>query len=196
MQNVKSISLFIASCVLAATPAFAQTTPAPSPLATAAASPAPTTAPVATNAPVQTNPGKHLGQVKKLRAGTLTNAQVRYALTHAAQEAAQLRKIHTVKFDNLRVYRAPSGLLKQLHASASIVAYVPMRLSDAVAQTSGFDSFLNIFANINVQDALNNTLNNNNVTLNLTDVLNGNKIAIGQVVGVYVNSGGVITTII
>jgi hypothetical protein len=64
------------------------------------------------------------------------------------------------------------------------------------AQTSGLGSFLNIFANINVQDALNNTLNSNNVNLSLTDVLNGNNIATGQVVGVFVNSGGVITTIV
>jgi hypothetical protein len=87
-------------------------------------------------------------------------------------------------------------LFKQLHASLNSTAYEPIRMTDAIAQTSGFGSFLNIFANINVQDALNDTLNNNKVNLSLTDVLNGNNIAIGQVVGIYVNSGGVITTII
>jgi hypothetical protein len=186
VQDVKSLHFCtIALCVLAAaTPAIAQTSPAPSPQATAAASPAPA------------NPGKHLGQVKKIRAGALTTAQLKYALAHPAQEAAQLKKIHTVRFDNLRVYRAPRGLLKQLHASQAALAYEAVRMNDALAQTSGFGSFLSIFANINVQDALNNTLNGNNVTLSLTDVLNGNNIAIGQVVGVYVNSGGVITTII
>ena len=184
---ISALTAIGTTLVLAAAPGFAQTA-APSPQATAASSPAPAASPA--------NNGKHLGQIKKLRSGTLTEIQVRYALTHTAEETAKLRKMHTVRFENLRVFRAPAGLLKKYHASTATVAYDPVRLSDALAQTSGMGSFLNIFANINVQDALNNALNGNTVNVSLSDVLNGNNIAIGQVVGVYVNSGGVITTII
>jgi hypothetical protein len=173
-------SIIAAALVAQATPApSAQPTALPSPQATAA----------------HPNNGKHLGQVKKLRAGTLTPAQLRYALTHQSQEAQRLAAMHSVKFENLRVYRAPAGLLHNMHASSQALAYEPFRLDDAVAQST-LGSFLNIIANVNVQDALNGTLNGNTVDLSLSDVLNGNNIAIGQVVGVYVNSGGIITTII
>lgn len=179
MKAILKSAAICAALAATALPAAAQTA-APSPQATAAPQ----------------NHGKHVGQVKKLRSGSLTPAQVRYALTHRSQEIGKLRNMHSVSFDHLRVYRAPAGLLKNIHAGVAAVAYDPFRMTDAVAQTSGLGSFLNIFANINVQDALNNTLNGNNVNLSLTDVLNGNNIAIGQVVGVYVDSAGVITTII
>lgn len=192
MKAILKSAALCAAIAATALPAAAQTA-APSPQATTPPSPSATAAP-ATAAP--NNNGKHLGQVKKLRSGSLTPAQVRYALTHRPQEIAKLRNMHSVSFDHLRVYRAPAGLLKSVHAGIGAVAYDPFRMTDAVAQTSPLGSFLNIFANINVQDALNNTLNGNNVNLSLTDVLNGNNIAIGQVVGVYVNSAGVITTII
>lgn len=177
-----------------------QATPAASPQATLAPIPSASPAPAQTTAPnpASGNPqnhGKHLGQVKKLRSGTLTLAQVRYALTHPAQEAAKLRATKSVKFENLRVYRVSPSLRKTLHASASEVAYAPFMLQDAVAQTSG-NPLLNILANINVSDALNNALNGNTVDLTLNDILNANNIGIGQVVGVYVGGGGIITTII
>jgi hypothetical protein len=174
------LSLIAAALVAQATPApSAQPTALPSPQASAA----------------HPNNGKHLGQVKRLRTGSLTPAQLRYALTHQSQEGQRLAQMRTVKFENLRVYRAPANVLRKLHASREAVAYRPFRLDDAVAQST-LGSFLNIIANVNVQDALNNTLNGNTVDLSLSDVLNGNNIAIGQVVGVYVNSGGIITTII
>lgn len=184
-------SIIAAALVAQATPApSAQPTAAPSPQATAVASPQPS--PASAGHP---NNGKHLGQVKKLRTGSLTPGQLRYALTHQSQEARQLARMHTVKFENLRIYRAPANILRSLHASSDALAYQPFRIQDAVAQ-SALGSFLNIIANVNVQDALNNALNGNTVNLSLSDVLNGNNIAIGQVVGVYVNSGGIITTII
>lgn len=160
-----------------------QPSPLPSPQATAAVSP-------------NANNGKHLGQVKKLRTGTLTLAQVKYALGHQSAEANRLRAIKQVKFENLRVYRLPDSLRHSmnLHASASAVAYEPFTVSDALAQTSS--PLLNILANINVSDALNNALNGNNVSLSLSDVLNSNNIGIGQVVGVYIGGGGIITTIV
>lgn len=191
-----------AAALITFAPVCAQTTPAPSPQATAAASPSPSTAPAtaapATAAPsaAHANNGKHLGQVKKLRQGALTAVQVRYALTHQTQEAAKLRKMRGVRFEDLRVYKLPPGLRAGLHASAEAVAYEPFRAADAVAQFSTLGSFLNIIANVNVQDALNNSLNGNNVNVSLSDVLNGNNIAVGQVVGLYIDSGGIITTII
>lgn len=170
--------------------ALAQTA-APSPQATMNATPA--ASPSTQASPSQAGNGKHLGQIKHLRSGSLTPGQVRYALSHVSQEAARLRSMRRVKFENLRVYRAPASLKK--HASISFMAYEPIRLQDALAQTSS-NPLLNIFANINVVDALNNALNGNTVGVTLNDVLNANNIAVGQVVGVYIGSGGIITTII
>lgn len=176
-----------------------QATPAPSPQTTVAPSPsAPAATPAATAAPATSgnpaNHGKHLGQIKKIPSGTLTPTQLRYALAHPSQEAAKLRAMKSVKFENLRVYHMPASLRKTLHASASEIAYNPFTLPDALAQSS--NPLLNIFANINVSDALNNALNGNTVGVTLNDILNANNIAIGQVVGVYVGGGGIITTII
>lgn len=173
-----------------------QATPQPSAAPAAQASPAPSPQSSAQPSPAHANPGKHLGQVKKLRTGTLTPAQVKFALAHQSTEIARLRSLKQVKFENLRVYRLPDALRRSVHAHASVsaVAYEPFALSDALAQTS--NPLLNILANINVSDALNNALNGNNVALSLSDVLNSNNIGIGQVVGVYIGGGGIITTII
>ncbi len=179
-----------ASLALALGATAAAQTAAPSPQATMNATPAASASPQAPAS--QTNNGKHLGRIKHLRSGTLTRGQVRYALSHVSQEAARLRSMKTVEFENLRIYRAPASLTK--HASISFMAYEPVRLQDALAQTS--NPLLNIFANINVVDALNNALNGNTVGVTLNDVLNANNIAVGQVVGVYIGSGGIITTII
>lgn len=166
-----------------------QATPQPSAAPALQASPAP-------SPQTSGNNGKHLGQVKKLRTGSLTPAQVKFALTHQSTEIARLRSLKQVKFENLRVYRLPDSLRRSVHthASVSAVAYEPFTLSDALAQTSS--PLLNILANINVSDALNNALNGNNVSLSLSDVLNSNNIGIGQVVGVYIGGGGIITTIV
>ena len=170
-----------------------QATPQPSAAPTAQASPqaSPAASPQSSG-----NNGKHLGQIKKLRSGSLTPAQVKFALTHQSTEIARLRNMKQVKFENLRVYRLPDSLRRSMHkhASVSTLAYEPFTLSDALAQTS--NPLLNILANINVSDALNNALNSNNVSLSLSDVLNSNNIGIGQVVGVYIGGGGIITTII
>jgi hypothetical protein len=189
--------------------ALAQTTPAPSPQATMAPVPVATNTPAATATPhpAATNSGKHLGQIKKIPKGNLSLVQVTYGLTHLPQEISSLRKLHKVKFSNLRVQRVPTTLHKLIHTSqiaVPVVAYEPVTLSDALAQTpaptaapSGLlGSLLNIIANINISDALNNALNGNTVDLSLSNVLNGNKIAIGQVVGVYVGGAGIITTLL
>lgn len=184
-----------------------QTTPVPSPQATIAPSPSATMAPAATPHPAATNRGKHLGQIKKIPAGNLSIGQVTYALTHMPQEISALRKLHKVRFANLRVQRVPTTLRRLMRTSqiaSPVVAYEPITLNDALAQTpaptaapSGLlGSLLNIIANINISDALNNALNGNTVTLTLNNVLNGNKIAIGQVVGVYVGGAGIITTLL
>jgi len=183
-------------------PAWAQTTPLPSPQATLAPTPAATSAPEPT-----ARPPVNRGKVKKLAAGTLSLSQVSYALTHMPQEINSLRKVHKVKFANLRVQRVPTTLRRLMRTSqtdGALLAYEPQTLSDALAQTAApsaapgglLGSLLNIIANINVSDALNNALNGNTVNVSLSNVLNGNKIAIGQVVGVYVGGGGIITTLI
>ncbi len=208
MKN-RVIYAFIAALLAASTsPAWAQTTPAPSPQATMAPAPVTTSAPEATAHPAATaNPGKHNGQIKKIAAGNLSLAQVTYGLTHMPQEISSLRKLKKVKFANLRVQHVPTTLHRLIRTSqipSAAVAYEPVTLGDALAQTpspapatSGLlGSLLNIIANINISDALNNALNGNTVNLSLSNVLNGNKIAIGQVVGVYVGGAGIITTLL
>lgn len=209
MKNRVKYAFFAAALAATSTaPAWAQTTPVPSPQATMAPVPAATSAPEATAHPAATaNPGKHNGQVKKIPAGNLSLSQMTYGLTHMPQEISSLRKLHKVKFANLRVQRVPTTLRRLMRTSQiqyPVVAYEPITLNDALAQTpaptaapSGLlGSLLNIIANINISDALNNALNGNTVNLSLSNVLNGNKIAIGQVVGVYVGGAGIITTLL
>ncbi len=153
-----------------------------------------------------TNRGKHLGQIKQLKSGSLKLTDLRYALTHPAQEVGKVRSMKTVSFDKLRVYRLPTSLKSLLKVGAidrdtAILA----ELSPAyeVAQTNGSNSPIAdlqyVLANINVSNALNNVsiLNNStvNVGVTLADVLNNNKISIGQVAGIFVDGLGIITTI-
>jgi len=206
-MNFRVTHVFLAAAMAAAstTRAWAQTTPAPSPQATIAPTPAAIMAPAPR--PSATNRGKHLGKIKKIASGNLSLAQVAYALTHMPQEISSLRKLHKVKFANLRVQHVPATLHRLIHASQiqeSAIAYEPVTLDDALAQTPTpapktpglLGSLLNIIANINISDALNNALNGNTVSVSLSNVLNGNKIAIGQVVGVYVGGAGIITTLL
>ncbi|HEY0393212.1 MAG TPA: hypothetical protein VGD01_01835 [Candidatus Elarobacter sp.] len=194
---------------LPATPAASS---APSPMMTAPApqQPAahPTPAP-ATN-DTKSNNGKHLGQVKKLQSGSLSFTDLRYALTHPAQEVGKVRAMKNVSFDKLRVYKLPTNLKTLLkvgdaNADLSVLAALgpSIELAQTAPATNGSNSPIAILqyalANINVSNALNNVsvLNNSNVNVgvSLADVLNGNKISIGQVAGIFVNSFGIITTI-
>ncbi len=177
--------------------------PAPSPNPTKAGSTSGGTAP-------KTNNGKHLGQIKKIPNGTLSTSDLRYALTHPLQEANKVRAMKKVSFDKLRVYKL-SGNLKSLLKvgdNSDIPVLAVLGPGTLIAQTSlpgtnGSNSpiaYLQyVLANINVSNALNNVsvLNNStvNVGVSLADVLNGNKISIGQVAGIFVNGLGVITTI-
>jgi hypothetical protein len=192
-------SLGTAALVMAlATNAAAQTTPAPSPQATMAPAPS---VPTATATPMRATatspPAKRglLNNLKKLLSGAMQVAQVKYGVTHQSQELAKLKAMKKVSYSNLRFYKIPAALMPQVKTWRSQQAYDPsFRLNDALAQTS--NPFLNIFANVVVTNALNNVLNNNNVSVSLNDVLNANKIGIGQVVGLFINGGGIITTII
>jgi hypothetical protein len=207
------------SPVMRASPVY-ETTPAPSPSASSSATAAPSAASSATpkasdgngagNGNAKGNNGKHLGQIKKLQSGSLSLKDLRYALTHPVQEVNQVRKMKTVSFDKLRVYRLPTSLksmLKVSDANADIPVLVQLapslELAQSVPSTNGSNSPIAILqyalANINVSNALNNVsvLNNSNVNVGVTlaDVLNGNKISIGQVAGIFVNGLGIITTI-
>lgn len=189
----------------------------------AAASTAPsTTAPAETMAPApspaattkpkpSSNPGQQKGKIKKLKEGTLSYSQVTYAISHPLQEAKQLGKLHTVNFNNIRVVRLSKLGIKGLHAmnleltiadesfgTPVQVAQTTPNLPTTNGNNSPIQYLRDVLANINVSNALNNLLNNSNVNVNvsLSDVLNNNKIAIGQVVGVYVGGGGLINTIV
>jgi hypothetical protein len=203
------------------------TAPAPQPTtpmmqataAPATSAPAPTSAPVTAPAPNPTSPpavngggnakgnnGKHLGQIKKIPAGTLSTSDLRYALTHPTVEIGKVRKLKSISFDKLRVYKLSSALktmLKVSDANDDLPFIAMLSPSTEVAQINGSNSPIAdlqyVLANINVSNALNNVsvLNNStvNVGVTLADVLNGNKISIGQVAGIFVNGLGVITTI-
>jgi len=234
MTTKLALALAAAALALAPASALAQSSPAPasSPItapapptspvmeATAAPSAPATSAPVTAPAPNPTTPpavngggnankgnnGKHLGQIKKIQSGTLSTSDLRYALLHPTVEIGKLRKVKTVSFDKLRVYKLSSGLksmLKVGDANDELPFLAELGPSFEVAQTNGSNSPIAmlqyVLANINVSNALNNVsvLNNSNVNVgvSLADVLNGNKISIGQVAGIFVNGLGVITTI-
>lgn len=214
MKNTLKLSALTLGTLLAfGGTAFAQTTPAattsPEPVMTMA--PAPSTAPAATSAPAPTTapePGKAKGKIKKLQMGTLPFSQLSYGITHPVQELQALRKIKKIDFNNIRIVKV-SPLMKarlRLHADAdaqTVALDSVFQVQDAmIAQTNGSNSPIAnlqyVLANINVSNALNNILNGSSVTANvsLADVLNGNKIGIGQVLGVYVHGFSIINTII
>lgn len=188
-----------------ATPA-AQTEPAPA-ASTVPATTAPQTAAPATEAPSPTAaPARH---IKKLKEATLPFGQVKFALTHPLQEAKKLRAMHTVKFENIRVVRLSKLNIKGLkamnvdllvarNAFGTPAQVAAITLPSTNGSNSPIQYLQDVLANINVSNALNDVLNNSTLNLNvsLSDVLNNNKIAIGQVVGVYVGGGGLINTIV
>jgi hypothetical protein len=179
---------------------------APGPAVTAPA-PHPTTPPAVNGGgSAKGNNGKHLGQIKKLQSGSLSTSDLRYALTHPTVEIGKVRKMKSISFDKLRVYRLSSALKTMLKVSDmndDLPFLAMLSPSVEVAQTNGSNSPIAdlqyVLANINVSNALNNVsvLNNSNVNVGVTlaDVLNANKISIGQVAGIFVNGLGVITTI-
>jgi len=153
-----------------------------------------------------------LANVKKIPNGAMSVTDLRYALTHPLVEANKVRQMKKVSFDKLRVYRLSTGLksmLKVGDANADIPVLAVLGPPTLIAQTTGLPgtngsnspiAYLQyVLANINVSNALNNVnvLNNStvNVGVSLQDVLNGNKISIGQVAGIFVNGLGIITTI-
>jgi hypothetical protein len=153
-----------------------------------------------------------LAHVKKIPAGSMNASDLRYAITHPLQEANKVRTMKSISFDKLRVYHLSTGLksmLKLGDANSDIPALAILGPGTLVAQTTGLPgtngnnspiAYLQyVLANINVSNALNNVnvLNNStvNVGVSLQDVLNGNKISIGQVAGIFVNGLGIITTI-
>lgn len=208
MKNTLRLSALTLGTLLAlGGTAFAQTTPAattsPEPVMTMA--PAPTSAPAATTAP---EPVNAKGKIKKLQTGTLPFSQMSYGITHPVQELQALRKIKKIDFNNIRVVKV-SPLMKarlRLHADSggqTVALDSVFQVQDAmIAQTNGSNSPIAnlqyVLANINVSNALNNILNGSSVAANvsLADVLNGNKIGIGQVLGVYVHGFSIINTII
>lgn len=191
-------SLGTAALVMAlATNALGQTTPMPSPQATIQPAPSPVATATPMHAAPTSPPAKRglLNRLKKILTGALSLSQVKYAVTHQSSELAKLKAMKKVSYSNLRFYRLPPALVPQVKAWRSQQAYDPsFRLNDALAQSS--NPFLNIFANVVVTNALNNILNSNTVNVTLNDILNANKIGIGQVVGLFINGGGIITTIV
>jgi hypothetical protein len=186
--------------------------PAPAtaaPVQTMAPAPAMTKAPATSGGTAKPT----AAQIKKIPAGSLSVSDLRYGLTHPLQEANKVRAMKKVSFDKLRVYRLSAGLksiLKVGDANADIPALAILGPGVEIAQTTGPLPGTNgsnspiaylqyVLANINVSNALNNVnvLNNANVNVgvSLQDVLNGNKISIGQVAGIFVNGLGIITTI-
>jgi hypothetical protein len=156
--------------------------------------------------------GHAAGKVKSIKSGSLSLSQVSYAVTHPLQAANQIKKMKTIDFDKLRVYKLPSslkGALKLSDADTQAAALAVLGTGVQIAQTTGLPAsngnnspiqyLRDVLANINVSNALNNlnVLNGSNVNVNvaLSNVLNNNKISIGQVVGLYIGGGGIITTI-
>ena len=134
-------------------------------------------------------------------------------MTHQVAAAKQLLKMKTINFNNLRVYKLPTSLKSMVKlsdanqqaiviamlGSGALVAQTTPALPSSNGNNSPIQYLRDVLANINVSNALNNlnVLNSSNVNVNvaLSNVLNNNKISIGQVVGLYIGGGGIITTI-
>src|SRR5690348_15033053 len=175
-------------------PTSPSASPAPSPSATSTASPTPTAQPKHTNGSAHSTANRFKGKTKHEHTAKLSMGQIHFAMTHARQEADRLKRMHTISFSKLRIVRV-SGLNTSNAESLQIIAQTTLPSSNG--SNSPIQYLQYVLANINVSNALNDTLNNSNVNVvvPLTDVLNNDNISIGQVVGVYVDSAGLIYTI-
>ena len=210
MQPATRTPAFVLGAVLAlGMPAFAQPPPspisAPSPVMTMAPAPTNTSAPVQPPAPQQT---PHPAKIKTLKRDSISLSQMTYGLTHAPQELAALGRIKKIDFNNVRIVRVNPLLRARLHLLAQsdvqtlVLDNVFARQDAMLAQTNGANSPIaglqNVLANINVTDALSTILNRSttNAGIPLAEVLRSNRIAISQVVGVYVNGFSFINAIL
>jgi hypothetical protein len=216
MNPASRIMVFAAAALAFGAPsaAFAQVSPMPAATSAGMSSAPVTPVPESTSHSRSSLPGWRTtrlpgdvppgAQVKALKNGSLTRAQVVYGLTHQAQEAKQVAQLKTVDFNRLRVYRLPTSLKTMFHVSeAESEALVVAMLGEGVqvAQTTHTVPGTNgsnapvqhlryVLADIDVSNALEDS----HVNVALRNVLSGNKISIAQVVGVYIG-GGIITTI-
>jgi hypothetical protein len=159
------------------------------------------------------NNGKHKGQIKKIKTVQLSRSQVQYGLTHLPQQVVKLRTMKKIKFSQLGLYRLTAADKSALHVSDAAFNAIADALyggpalyasTTMIAQSTGNSTannlLHNVLANINVSDALNNVLNNSTVdvtaNVSLQDVLNNVNVGIGQVVGIYIGTGGSVTTIV
>ena len=140
--------------------------------------------------------------LKHPKSASLTDAQVDYAMTHQSEAAVKLAAMKTVSFTKLGVYHLSAAQKSKYKVALARPLQVAELNSDfLLAQTGGtvLNQLHNVLANVNVSDALNNVLNNSNVNVNanvsLQDVLNNVNVGVGQVVGIYIGTGGSVTTI-
>jgi len=143
-------------------------------------------------------------QVKALKSGSLTRAQVVYGLTHQLQEAKQVAAFKTVDFNRLRVYRLPTSLKTMFHVSdaeseALVVAMLGegvqiAQTTPAVLGTNGSTAPIQYLRDVLANITVTNALKDSTLNVALPNVLSANKISTGAVVGLYIG-GGIITTI-
>lgn len=152
--------------------------------------------------------GRHLGRYKHLRTGSLSNAQIAYALGHESAGIARLRSMRSIDYNRIRIVRVSPALRARLRISAlpgTAVAYEPFLASDGtVAQIFGnggsslLQQLQSIFAGMMINNAINNATGGGGggATATLAQVLLNSGIPISDLLGVFFSNDGTLNALV
>ena len=158
------------------------------------------------------NNGRHLGQLRHLRTGTLPDSQVIYALQHQSIYVARLRAMRTIDYSNIRIVRVSPKVKQRLHISVfddTMLAYESgLRGGDGSVQVAqifgGSNSGLlqqleAIVAGIVVSNAINNATGGNlggGAGASLAQVLLSSGSPLSDLLGVYLGGNGILNALV
>lgn len=153
--------------------------------------------------------GRHLGQLRKLQAATLSDSQVGYALGHQQASIARLRSMRTIDASRVRIVRLTASQKARFHVSmlTGTLAYEPFTATDSsshVAQIFNTNNPLlqqlqSIIAGMVVTNAINRTLGGSTsggATSTLAQILLSNGIPLSNLLGVFFDPSGILNAIV
>jgi|GEM_PF-4217669 len=157
----------------------------------------------------QYNNGRHLGQLRKLQAATLSTSQIAYALGHQQASIARLRAMRTIDASRVRIVRLTPSQKARFHISmlSGTLAYEPFTATDSsshVAQIFNTNNPLlqqlqSIIAGMVVTNAINRTLGGStggSATSTLAQILLSNGIPLSSLLGVFFDPSGILNAIV
>lgn len=167
---------------------------------------------VTPNSPLTGNRGRHLGQLRRLQAGSLSDSQVQYALTHQSVEMARLRSMRSIDYSRVRIVHVSSSMKARLHISqldGTMLAYspdgpqldAPYRVAQVFGSNNGvLQQLQGIIGGLIVQNAISNTLggggSSGSAGATLAQVLLNNGIPLSNLLGVFLGGNGILNALV